>query len=327
MLWSVNGKVGLFLGTEFTWQEHEDGHLTVSLTQQFFTEQLLETLNISSGGISTFLTPYRNGQSIDSIPTMPMSESDRNSLRLQFQSLVGSLNWLAHTTRPDISTVVSLLAQHQSLPSLGHLQAAKHVVQYLASTKTLGIFFTSQKRSTLESFFHFPILDQVLSMADANWGPQDASTNSVGQDLPLFVSSSMSAFYIDLLGPLHWMSKRQKVTAASSAEAEIYATDECLKFLLELEQLLEFLGMKQLFMPSTNIIHNDNQACVAWSKSTTSKGLRHIQMRENHVRENIASKFVTVCHVYGKINLADIFTKEMKDVVHFVELRDFFMCH
>jgi hypothetical protein len=28
------GKVSLFLGTEFTWVEHEDGYLTVSLTQQ-----------------------------------------------------------------------------------------------------------------------------------------------------------------------------------------------------------------------------------------------------------------------------------------------------
>jgi hypothetical protein len=30
------------------------------------------------------------------------------------------------------------------------------------------------------------------------------------------------------------MSKRQQVTAASSAEAEIDATDECVKFLLDL---------------------------------------------------------------------------------------------
>ena len=60
-------------------------------------------------------------------------------------------------------------------------------------------------------------------MSDANWGPQDASLSAVPVDLPSFVSRSMSAFYIDLLGPLHWISKRQKVTAASSAEAEIYA--------------------------------------------------------------------------------------------------------
>jgi hypothetical protein len=122
----------------------------------------------------------------------------------------------------------------------------------------LGIYFTSRRQSKLESFLHFPIDSQILSMSDANWGPQDASASSKPTDLPLFVSRSMSAFYIDFLGPLHWLSKRQKVTAASSAEAEIYATDECVKFLLELVQLFDFLGVKDLFMPNTNIIYNDN---------------------------------------------------------------------
>jgi len=131
-------------------------------------------------------------------------------------------------------------------------------------------------------------------MSDANWGPQDASLSAVPVDLPSFVSRSMSAFYIDLLGPVHWLSKRQKVTAASSAEAEIYATDECVKFLLELVQILEFLDVKNLFMPDTNVIYNDNCACIQWAKKATSKGLRHIQMRENRVRENVTSKFIDI---------------------------------
>jgi hypothetical protein len=135
----------------------------------------------------------------------------------------------------------------------------------------------------------------------------------------------MSAFYIDLFGPLHWLSKRQSVTAGSSAEAEIYATDECVKFLLELDQLVEFLKVKSLFMPSTNVIYNDNNACVNWSKKATTKGLRHIQMRENRVRENVQKNFVQICHVEGKKNLADLFTKEMRDTSHFVELRDLMM--
>jgi anion-transporting ArsA/GET3 family ATPase len=50
-------------------------------------------------------------------------------------------------------------------------------------------------------------------------------------------------------------------------------------------------------------------------------------MRENRVRENIVSNFISICHVDGKHNLADIFTKEMKDTVHFVELRNLFMSH
>jgi hypothetical protein len=162
-------------------------------------------------------------------------------------------------------------------------------------------------------------------MSDANWGQQDASSSKIHYDLPLFASRSMSAFYIDLLGPLHWVSKRQSVTAGSSAEAEIYSTDECVKFLLELVQILDFLEVKHLFKPATNIVCNDNQACVNWSKSCTSKGLHHIQMKENRVRENVLSNFVSIKHVDGKVNIADIFTKQMKDVNHFVELRNLFM--
>jgi len=195
----------------------------------------------------------------------------------------------------------------------------------LANNKSLGIYFTSNKRSVLESFLDFPLHSKVLSMADANWGPQGATQHKQSMELPLFSSRSMSAFYIDLLGPLHWLSKRQSVTAGSSAEAEIYATDECVKFLLELIQIMEFLNVQHIFMPSNNIIYNDNRACVNWSKSCTTKGLRHIQMKENRVRENIASQFVSIQHIEGKLNIADIFTKEMKDVGHFVTLRDLFM--
>jgi hypothetical protein len=144
---SVNfmGQVSHFLGIEFTWEHHKDGHLTVSLTQQSFAEDLIESLGFSSASTSTFLTPYRSGLSIDSIPHEPMSSNDRDTLRLNYQSLVGSLNWLAHTTRPDLSTVVSLLAQHQSNPSPGHLDAARYATKYLANTKTMGIYFTSRK--------------------------------------------------------------------------------------------------------------------------------------------------------------------------------------
>jgi ribosomal protein S18 len=49
-------------------------------------------------------------------------------------------------------------------------------------------------------------------------------------------------------------------------------------------------------------------------------------MKENRVRENVVSNFVNICHIDGKINLVDIFTKEMKDVSHFIELRDRIMC-
>jgi hypothetical protein len=205
------------------------------------------------------------------------------------------------------------------------LDAAHYVVRYLSHMKNLGISFSSSHRANLETFLHFPTSKQLLSMSDANWGPHDASITTSSQELPLFASRSMPAFYVDLLGPLHWMSKCQTITAGSSAEAEIYATNECIKFLLELVQILDFLGMRETFMPDTNVIFNDNTACVNWSKKSTTKGLCHIQVHGNHVRENVECHFVTIQHIGGKMNLTDLFTKEMKDTAHFVELQDLMM--
>jgi hypothetical protein len=108
------GQVSHFLGIEFTWQYLSDGHLAVSVTQQFFIDTFLTSLNIAVEGISMYTTPYKSGSSIDSIPFQDMTSVDRDQLRLKYQSIVRSLNWLAHTTHPDLSTVVSLLAQHQS---------------------------------------------------------------------------------------------------------------------------------------------------------------------------------------------------------------------
>jgi len=142
-----------------------------------------------------------------------------NNLGFFYQSLVGSLNWLAHTTHPDISMVVSLLTQHQCTPSPGHYDAALYVAKYLATTRNVGIYFTSTRSSQLESYLHFPIPHHLLSMSDADWDPQDASVTKHNQDLPLFASRLMSAFYIDLFGPLHRLFKQQTVTAGSSVKS------------------------------------------------------------------------------------------------------------
>jgi hypothetical protein len=150
------GQVTHFLGIEFTWYHHPDGNVSVNLTQQSFVEMLLDNLWLNSDTVSSFTTPYRPGLSIDSIPISSISTSEQDKLRLKYQLIVGSLNWLAHTTWPDISTVVSLLAQHQNHPSQGHMDAAVYVIQYLSHTKQLGIYFSSAKRQQLETFLHFP---------------------------------------------------------------------------------------------------------------------------------------------------------------------------
>lgn len=62
------GQASHFLGIEFTWKHHMDGHLSVCLTQQSFTDTLIDSLGFTSLSASTFTTPYHSGLVIDSIP-------------------------------------------------------------------------------------------------------------------------------------------------------------------------------------------------------------------------------------------------------------------
>ena len=115
------------------------------------------------------------------------------------------------------------------------------------------------------------------------------------------------------------------MTAQSSTEAEIYATDECTEFILYLIHILVDLGLKQDIAPGPITIYNDNAACICWSKSITTKGLRHIQIRENAVRESFQSDLINITHIAGIKNLSDLFTKEDKDTAHFTTIRDLIM--
>jgi hypothetical protein len=48
----------------------------------------------------------------------------------------------------------------------------------------------------------------------------------------------------------------------------------------------------------------------------TTKGNHHIENEENSAQERVADGTFTVSHVSCKSNIADIFTKEMKDSAH-----------
>ena len=58
----------------------------------------------------------------------------------------------------------------------------------------------------------------------------------------------------------------------------------------------------------------------------TTKQIRHMEMRENAVREWVQDSYLQILHVPGWTNPADIFTKEMRDGAHFWRLRYSFMC-
>ena len=57
----------------------------------------------------------------------------------------------------------------------------------------------------------------------------------------------------------------------------------------------------------------------------TSKNIRHMELKDNSVREWCNDGTIKVLHVAGKCNVSDIFTKEIRDKALFRRLRDAFM--
>jgi hypothetical protein len=71
-------------------------------------------------------------------------------------------------------------------------------------------------------------------------------------------------------------------------------------------------------------VYNDDNACIKWCRILTSKGNCHIKLRKSVTREWVDNGSITVSHVSGKSNPADLFTKEMQDGAHSRRLRDSF---
>jgi hypothetical protein len=307
------GEVSWFLGSKYEWEDLPDGHLTVSITQTAKAEDLIQSHGMS--GCNPVASPYWSGLVIDQLPNDGVPVTNKEPLVKKCQSLVGGLLWLQRHTRPCISTAVCLLSSYSHNPSHLHYESAKRVLAYLQGTIDRGIRFI-QGGPPVSANISFSITDGVYT--DANWGPQDASHPNNGETVTITeVQSLLGHIVFRMAGPMCWGCTRKSGTVSrSSCESKIYATDEGTKSVITICHLLQDFGFPDGNMPTP--VWNDNRGCVDWTKGVTvSKKLRHINMRELGVRLSQQQGEVDVRHIDGKNNIADLFTKEIKDSQHF----------
>jgi hypothetical protein len=129
-------------------------------------------------------------------------------------------------------------------------------------------------------------------------------------------------------GPIGWLGERQDQTSLSSCEAKIRATNTTSKKVVDfctLSRSISGAGYTLPHIDSPTVLYNDNDVCVKWSYNMTSKAAQHIKLCKNSIWEWVQDKTLQVEHVSRKINPADIFTKEMRDGMHFRRLRDSFI--
>jgi hypothetical protein len=233
------------------------------------------------------------------------SSEDDNSPALKcqreaYQSLIGRIGWLAHSTRPDLLTVYFFLASYSSKPSTGHMRAVLHSLHYLHSTHDYGISFISKSIAPMHLYIHYPHSTDVEAYQDATppkshdssaltsysnacWGSQIGNAVAEGTLLPLFKFRIMSGSIVFKNGgPLGWLGERQDRTSLSSCEAEICTTSATTKKVVDLRNLSLSLSFQESGFQISDInqptlIYNDNDTCVRWCHNMASKAVSHIE--------------------------------------------------
>ena len=113
-------------------------------------------------------TPYRSVIHINSIPDATVDDNSPVQTRYieAYQSLVGSLGWLANNTRLDISTVHFFLFSYTHIPSLDHIKAALYALYYVHLMHNYGISFSSTCQQHIHTFVHFRDASDIEAYTD-----------------------------------------------------------------------------------------------------------------------------------------------------------------
>ena len=220
---------------------------------------------------------------------VPGSDEERFMASVPYDSLVGSLSYIAVAVRPDIARSVHTLQRAQAHPTQAHWQAALRVLQYLRSTPTLGPRYSTSAGTQTQL--------QVQAYVDASFAPDWHDDDGV----------SVSGFIVYFAGgPIAWASHKQKHVAGSTCESEFIALSECLNVI---EWIRHFLGELGIIQQKTKVFE-DNQAAISLATSLSVSGTsRHVVVRYARVREAVANETLDVIYVPTNLQYADTLTK------------------
>ena len=168
--------------------------------------------------------------------------------------------------------------------------------------------------------------DRLDTFTDSNWGPQDAFHPKPGQTIrDEDVKSLLGNLVTYMGGPIDWRSVREHRISTSVCESEIKAMSEGHKMVMGLRNLFEDLEATHL-ADATPFLFCDNQGAVTWVHSeSVSRNMRQFNIRQCSIRESVRMEEVAPVHIPGALNPADLFTKEMRDKEHFLQLRSAIM--
>ena len=207
----------------------------------------------------------------------------------QYQRLVGRLIYLSHT-RPDIAYVVSVVSQFMHEPSEEHMNAVFRILRYLKGTPGKGLLFSKNNVSN------------IFGYTDSDWAGDQTTRKST------------SGYFTFVEGNLvTWRSKKQKVVARSSAEAEFRGMAHGICELLWIRNILKDMGID--YEKPMNL-HCDNKAAIEIAQNPVQHDrTKHVEIDHHFIKEKLDQKIINFPFFKSENQLADILTKAVSGKV------------
>src|SRR5882757_5305471 len=194
----------------------------------------------------------------------PQSEDDVIFMKsVPYINAVGSLMYLALTSRPDIAYSVGVLARFNSNPGPLHWKAVKHLLRYLKGTINLCLTYGPSDSDSSEPF---------ISYSDSDHGGNPDSGKSTG------------GYVVKIgCGAVSWSSKLQTLVTLSTTEAEYVAAVEAAKEVVWMRKFMTELGYPQ---HAPSLLLMDNQSAISVSKNPEHHGrMKHLDLRFYWLRD------------------------------------------
>jgi Reverse transcriptase (RNA-dependent DNA polymerase) len=191
---------------------------------------------------------------------------------LAYQQRVGSLNFAAAITRPDIAHATSKLASFLRNPTAEHLTAADRTLQYLCSTRTYAIEFSGEDDA------------QIFKCAsDAAYADDTDSRRS------------SDGFLFQLYGgAIDWRAGKQRTVTTSSTEAELLSLSTAAREVIWWRRF--FINIK-FDTQQTTQIHCDNLQTIGITTKETVKletRLRHVDIHQHWLRQEVQHGTISI---------------------------------
>ena len=210
-----------------------------------------------------------------------------------YQRLIGSLNYIATRTRPDLLVYVSVLSRFMRSPTELQLEFVLKLVAHMCLTYNYELGYKPDGSS-------------VVAYADATFGAREC-----------FDGKPMYGTVVMLSGMVvSWSSGRQTMVADENCLAELYAANMGLKAGQAIKNLLTEAGL----MPNLTLeLKLDNKSAKSIAERSVGKHSKHYSLALLNIHESVRSKEVKVSYVPSAENAADLFTKFVAngDFYHF----------